>query len=42
MDPRRNTEPKVKVATRSEAVSGELVLFIGLVVVLLIGVASGL
>ena len=41
MNPFRNSEPKVKVESRSESVSGELVLLIGLIVVLLIGVASG-
>ena len=42
MNPRRKTESKVKVATRAQTVSGDVVLLIGLVVVLLIGVASGL
>ena len=42
MNPFRHNEPKVKVEARSQTVSGELILLIGLVVVLLIGAASGL
>jgi len=41
MNPFHKDEPKVKVATRADSLSVELVLVVGLVV-LLIGVASGL
>ncbi len=41
MDPRRQSEPNVKVAARTNSVSVELVLVLGLVV-LLIGASIGL
>ena len=41
MDPRRKSELKVKVATRSQSLQGELVVLLGLVA-LLIGVSFGL
>jgi hypothetical protein len=41
MNPFQNDEPKVKVASRTQSVSVELVLVVGLVV-LLIGTMSGL
>lgn len=41
MNPFRNTESKVKVETRPQTVSGEIVLLVGLIVVLLLGGMSG-
>ena len=41
MEPRRPSEPKIKVASRSQALRADVVVLLGLVV-LLIGVAIGL